>query len=389
MTTPKDNFVLSNKKPSQGNLNKILINSAKLAKKKNLQPFLYISAKGCQPCAHIENNLDHPLLKQVFNGCYLIKIDYNNWMVQLFKNHIHIKSVPFFVRISDEGEITEHMFAAGDWEDDTPESIATHLEPYFADRNNKKVLDVTGKMLCERLIWDIFTADLAQIKYAILTAGCSPFQLVDENTYLHNTCTISKEYATEDEVIHIAKFFIDQHIEINKQNNLGRTALLESIHSQYYELAKLLIESGADVSLGDKKGQQPIHRAVFNCVPDLVKILIENGADANVQDDRGRTPLHLVPTYDINLARYLLENGADVNIPYTQGNTAFHYLISQSYYNDKLSTFIKLYLENGADLTRVNQQGLLPIEMVDRFTPPKPHHKTIKPYLRKAQEPSK
>jgi hypothetical protein len=306
-------------------------------------------------------------------------------MVDLFKHHLQVKSAPFFVRITEEGNITDYRFAAGDWEEDTPESAAEHLTPYFADRSDKAPMQITEEMLCEKLFWDIISADFNAIKIAIEEVGCDPYKTSDtcDRTYLHWTAGINNKLATEEQVVEIAYYFLDLGLDINAQDHLGNTALYQALSNRQYDLAQLLIERGADVNLCDEKQRYPLSSAVSNNQLELTRSMLAHGAKVNAQDNRGRAPLHFVPGYDIFVAELLLSHDADINIPDKEGNTPFHYLLNRMERDDqlKLMDHLQLYVDKGADLKKVNGKGLSPLESVENYETDRPHHAQIRDYL--------
>ena len=376
--SPKKNFTFSHKKPSQGDLSSILKKSATLAKKKNFQAFLYIKAQGCQPCSLIEKNLEHPQLKEIFSNCYFIKVDYFSWMLELNKLHIYPETAPYFVRINNNGEICNYALEAGDWESDSPEDIAKNLKPYFSDREDKPILHVSKQMLCKKITCDVMTGDYQEIRNVIDRTKCNPHYLSESNqSYLHLACAISRNIASEERILVIVNYFLSLGIDVNKQSNIGYTALRESIFHKYYDVANTLLLAGANVNLHTEDGETPLHRAVFDDALYMVKLLNKYGADFNAQDNIGRTPLHFMPTNDVNLAKFLLENSSNTNIPDKNGDTPFHYLLMKSQFFEETIPFIILYLKNGADLSIVNEHGLSPVEMVNNFENSKPHHSKV------------
>lgn len=388
MAGPKRDFVLSQKKPSQGAFNQLLGNAAKLAVKKGYQPFLYIMEHGCRACHLIERNLDHPALSRVFSHCYLIKVQYSSWMMDLFKNHLKIKTAPFFVRLTDAGEITDYRFAAGDWEEDTPESAAEHLAPYFSDRSDKVPTQVSKEMLCEKLYWDVFTGDFAAVKHAIDESGCDPLRLQeDDATYLHVTASILKREVSEAQVIEIAGYFLDKGVDIDKLASTRGTALTRSIEEHYFELARMLVERGADVNLHNETRNSPLHLAVISGQLELVTLLLQHGADVNARGRWARTPLHHAPDYGIQFAELLLAQGADVNLTDKEGDSPVHNLLNRMEWNDQLMDYLQTYVESGADLNKTNGKGQTPLEIVASYESERPHHTAIKQYLLEKSQP--
>jgi len=392
MSKERKSVVFSHKSPSQGDLQTVLKRSAKTATKKGMTPFLCITAQGIKATSLIKKHVDHPSLKKVLDHCYFVTIDYFYWMGQIHKHHIDIHSYPFakapedkidinlcpvFIRLTKEGEITDYLFAAGGWKEDNPEFIAHHLSSYFSDRSEKERLTVTKEMIEKKLRWDVITADLDAIKEAVYTYGC---HLDKEKNYLHLACSISKQFATQEEIKEIVEFFIHEQLDINQIDKDGFTPLMEAIKKQYYDIAIMLINHGADPNIGaDNYQKTPLHLAASKNHPELCRLIIEKGGDVNKKSKRGRTPLNL--TENILVTNYLLDAGADVNATDDKGNTAFHYNVSSLQWNDRNFDLVKLYIKKGADLSLPNSDGMTPLEVLQSF-PEKPHLKKIIDYFK-------
>ncbi|KAJ8673152.1 hypothetical protein QAD02_004414 [Eretmocerus hayati] len=91
------------------------------------------------------------------------------------------------------------------------------------------------------------------------------------------------------------------------------------------EITHILLENGSDVNAKDFKFQTPLHRAEMEINLDIIRTLISYGADVNAQNSYGETVLHMLLTcpqgnHKERLVLYL-ENGADINIVDEQGRT--------------------------------------------------------------------
>ena len=87
--------------------------------------------------------------------------------------------------------------------------------------------------------------------------------------------------------------------ELNGQDLRGETALIKAIKTKRHEIAQILIAKNVDVNIQDNKGRTALHWAVDNPVPEVYyDMLIQHGAThINITDKNGRTPFE-----------YLLEN---------------------------------------------------------------------------------
>ena len=87
-------------------------------------------------------------------------------------------------------------------------------------------------------------------------------------------------------------------INVNHQDNNGKTPLhFASIYNQL-DIAKILIYYGANVNLKDENGNTPLFDAVFNSRgnPDIILLLKENDADYQTPNNYGVSPKELAET---------------------------------------------------------------------------------------------
>lgn len=83
-------------------------------------------------------------------------------------------------------------------------------------------------------------------------------------------------------------------VDVNHQDEEGRSALHWATDRGHIELAKVLVtELHANINLQDNEQQTPLHYAC-NCEHlELIKLLLTHGADPNIKDESGDSPLDL------------------------------------------------------------------------------------------------
>ena len=146
---------------------------------------------------------------------------------------------------------------------------------------------------------------------------------------------------------------IQQGADVNVQDILGTTVLIEATCDGLNEVAEVLVENGADVNHKDKYGNTALLWAAYKGRKDIVQMLLEGGADVNIQNKAGMTALMRASREGHkDVVEVLLENGADVNAQETDGWTA---LMWASYRERK--DIVQMLLEKGADANIRNNRG--------------------------------
>lgn len=217
--------------------------------------------------------------------------------------------------------------------------------------------------------------------------------------------------------IEAIKLLLDAGADVNLQGSQGETALAQVVKKcmhtkEALQIAELLLHRGADPNIKDTKGQTLFERSstslVYHCEKmnkllvaykkqeppaadtssrykrDLnaglvkaagegnieeMKTLLAGGADVNCCKDQG-TPLMLAAFHrQTQAVKSLLEHGAEVNLQDKQGQTALHQVVKGCLDHESLKT-AALLLENGADITILNQDGASAWSGAYPFVPP-------------------
>lgn len=81
-------------------------------------------------------------------------------------------------------------------------------------------------------------------------------------------------------------------INIDKQDNDGKTALIRAAQEGYVEIVKHLIEAGVNLDTKDNYETTALIWAVINGYVEIVKYMVEAGTGINIQDKEGKTAIH-------------------------------------------------------------------------------------------------
>lgn len=184
-------------------------------------------------------------------------------------------------------------------------------------------------------------------------------------------------YAIENHKIEIAKYFIENKINVNISTVPGKNALNYLVEFENSSsLTKLLIENNIDVhseyikyynALGKGIRSDPIKDIIeWNYInPNAIKmieILVENGVDMNAEIKDGKNLLMLcckeLSGNRDDLAIMLIEKGCDLNLKDSEGETALH-LVMKNYTKDydEVEKVINLMIEKNVDINIKDSHG--------------------------------
>ncbi|TAM45192.1 MAG: ankyrin repeat domain-containing protein [Burkholderiaceae bacterium] len=146
----------------------------------------------------------------------------------------------------------------------------------------------------------------------------------------------------------------------NTRDPKGQNGLLMALSEPALKAAQALLDAPKiDVEARNKAGESPLMIAALHGQIDMVRELIAKGADINKP---GWTPLHYAATRGhLEIMSLLLEHSAYIDAASPNGTTPL--MMAASY---GTPAAVKLLLDEGADPTLKNQQGLTAINFAQR-----------------------
>lgn len=124
--------------------------------------------------------------------------------------------------------------------------------------------------------------------------------------------------------IAVAKKAVEQGVDIDIQDQSGRTPLMLAAYNGHSDMIRYLLEKGADLSESDNQGRTPLIFASSGPYPETVKLLLENDADPNKTDKAEGWSALMWAAAEGNeqVVRVLLEHGADPTLRDKDDETA-------------------------------------------------------------------
>jgi hypothetical protein len=124
---------------------------------------------------------------------------------------------------------------------------------------------------------------------------------------------IIKEAANKN--IRAVRDLIEQGVNIDVQNKLGWTALMEAVYNNDIDMVHVLITAGANLNIRQyKRRRDALLIASSKGYLEIVEILLASNADINTEDISCNNALSLSPLNNLELIKKLIEAGATIDI---------------------------------------------------------------------------
>ncbi len=156
------------------------------------------------------------------------------------------------------------------------------------------------------------------------------------------------------------------HATLDLPDLNGRTPLMYAVEQEKHDALRTLIILKANTNEQDTDGTTPLMRAAAkNDTQSIALLFKDKFLQPELKDFQGRTALHYSAfATDPQAAELLLTHQADIDDTDWAGNTPLLTAIQAK--NDRLALF---FIQQGADLTIVNKQGLNPLTMATLAMP--------------------
>jgi len=122
-----------------------------------------------------------------------------------------------------------------------------------------------------------------------------------------------------------------QGVKINKQNNLGKSALHYAAGSNKTEVAIILLEHEASVLVEDKEGYTPVHTACKYGREEVLQLMIKERSEVHVAKGKvthdGKTPLLVAKcavNYSLHNIQTLIDIGSELSAVDRYKNSILH-----------------------------------------------------------------
>lgn len=145
-----------------------------------------------------------------------------------------------------------------------------------------------------------------EVFHSIIEAGADiKAKLMDGTTALHLACYFGNLAMVN---------YLVKHIDINSENDLGKTPIYFAIKNNHLEIFNLLLKLGADVAVKMKSNFTCLHVACEFASIEMVSFLLSH-IGVNLQDNKGCTPLHCaIVGNQLEVFNHLINSNADITM---------------------------------------------------------------------------
>lgn len=194
----------------------------------------------------------------------------------------------------------------------------------------------------------------------LLLEKCGPdFRTRDGGTALHAVLDLLQ--IEEELSVAMVEMLLEKGVDVNTQNNIGRTALHQATLRGKLSVLEVLLKSGANPNPQDASGSSPLHHSVYASLRDRLSMtLLEYGADVNIRDANGDTVIDAMFPKNVysRLPQFLLEAVEPNYRVRGYGRTTLHLAV-----NGSSVSFVKKLLDGGADIASTDDLGWTPLHV--------------------------
>ena len=169
--------------------------------------------------------------------------------------------------------------------------------------------------------------------------------------------TINKGYlllAMQSNLSEISQLLISNKVDINLQDEKGRTALWYAADFKNSDIMYQLLQAHTQINLADNQNITPLIQAVIKNCYRCVEQLITFGADTKKQTQNGNNALMFAAQGKDKLVKLFIDDKREFNIKARNNNSSTALMLS---IKSNCIKCVQLLLNKGANPKRKNKQG--------------------------------
>ena len=161
-------------------------------------------------------------------------------------------------------------------------------------------------------------------------------------------------FAMQSNLIEISKLLITFKVNLNLQDNKGRTALWYAANFKNSEMVNRLLYDHADTELADNQGTPPLIQAVIKNCYRCAEELITFGANIQKKTHNGNNALMFASQGKIKILQLFLNDKRALNIKERNNNSYTPLMLSVK---NGCNECVQMLLDKGANPKRKSKQG--------------------------------
>jgi hypothetical protein len=112
----------------------------------------------------------------------------------------------------------------------------------------------------------------------------------------------------------ILKYVIDNAIDLECKDNLGKRPIHYICQSSTLEMLKYIIDKDVDLECKDFNGWRPIHYICQSSTLEMLKYIIDKKVNLECEDKGGMKPIHYICNYSTpKMIKYFIDKGVDLD----------------------------------------------------------------------------
>lgn len=195
--------------------------------------------------------------------------------------------------------------------------------------------------------------------------------LLDRGWNLENESTLTR-FVADNSTNEMAELLIEKGWDFKRRAEDGQTIVQRACVTGKPLLMELLLEKEPDFPqyIDTKAGGEPLLTATIEQNPETLQTLLRHGANVNVTDDKGNALYHSIDQENLSICRLLLEHPKEkdnidpatdkVDVNYCAPDSEpplVHAITALNQSDGKMLNFVKLLIENGADVNKPEASG--------------------------------
>lgn len=174
-------------------------------------------------------------------------------------------------------------------------------------------------------------------------------------------CSIKLHLAAGRNNVSQVRALLSQGVDVNERGCRGETALhhvvVNNFNESHFTVIEVLLKNGIDVNALDEQGLPALWYLLEQCNLKMLQLFLSFNADFEFLTEKEKRNLlyPVIVNKNMDVLQQLINLGLNVNYTDYLGNTPVHWACDSVADNEYVFKNIKCLLQNGANMSAVNQ----------------------------------